>query len=207
MSSYSNPLPNPSGKSSTELTVAKMTDPETTGRLQFLDFQQRRDVEGWQAVDDRVMGGLSSSAFTHHPEGFAVFAGVVLLDNGGGFASVRHPHLLLGDGTTEAYRLRVRGDGKRYKLNLRMDDIFDGVNHQAVFQPPVGRWVDIVLPLSMFSPRLRGRAVPDAPSLEPGRVQQVGWMVGDRQAGEFRLEIQYVQCLGRPPAASGLQTE
>lgn len=195
MSSYSDPLP----KSS------RMTSPAGAERVLLLDFQHPQTVEGWQPVDDRVMGGVSSSAFTLHPEGFAVFAGVVSLDNGGGFASVRHPHLLLGDLTTEAYRFRVRGDGKRYKLNLRTDAEFDGVNHQAIFQPPAERWVDIVLPLSMFSPRLRGRAVPGAPSLAPGRVQQVGWMVGDRQAGDFRLEIQSIQCLGRQAAASGLQ--
>lgn len=197
MSSYSNLQQNLSA------SPAQVMD----ARIRGLDFQDPHAVEGWQPLDDRVMGGVSLSAFTHHPDSYAVFAGVVSLDNGGGFASVRHPHLLLGDPTTEAYRLRVRGDGKRYKFNLRMDAELDGVNHQAIFQPPLGRWVDIVLPLSMFSTRLRGRAVPDAPSLEPGRVQQVGWMIGDRQAGDFRLEIQSVQCLGKQATASGLQTD
>lgn len=160
-----------------------------------LDFSQARSVEGWGAIDDRVMGGVSQSKLAHHPDGHAVFAGAVSLDNGGGFASVRHPRLRLGYALTVAYRLHVRGDGQRYKLNLRMDGDFDGVNHQAVFQPPAGRWVDIVLPLGMFSPRLRGRAMPDAPTLKPALVCQVGWMIGDGQAGPFSLDIRSLGCL------------
>jgi len=162
-----------------------------------LDFSRATAVEGWGAIDDRVMGGVSQSALAHHPDGYAVFAGAVSLDNGGGFASVRHPGLRLGDALTVAYRLHVRGDGKRYKLNLRMDGDFDGLNHQAAFQPPAGRWVDIALPLGMFSPRLRGRAVPNAPALKPALVCQVGWMIGDGQAGPFNLDIKSLVSLSK----------
>jgi len=173
------------------------SDKSTNECTLALDFSEAVTVEGWGAIDDRVMGGLSQSSLVHHPDGYAVFEGVVSLDNGGGFASVRHASLQLGDASTVGYRLHVRGDGKRYKLNLRMDSDFDGVNHQAVFQPPAGRWVDIVLPLSMFSARLRGRPAPGSPLLKPERVCQVGWMVGDAQAGPFSLNIKSLACLGR----------
>jgi len=162
-----------------------------------LGFSQPTAVQGWGAIDDRVMGGVSQSTLAHHPDGYAVFAGAVSLDKGGGFVSVRHPGLRLGDALTVAYRLRVRGDGKRYKLNLRMDGDFDGVNHQATFQPPAGRWVDIVLPLSTFSAKLRGRPATDAPTLRPELVCQVGWMVGDGQAGVFCLGIKSLACLAK----------
>ena len=93
------------------------------------------------------MGGVSSSRLRHDPAGHAVFEGVVSADNGGGFASVRHSQLPLGSPDTIAYRLQVLGDGKRYKLNLRTDPAFDGVNHQAEFHPPAGQWTTIELPL------------------------------------------------------------
>jgi len=160
-----------------------------------LDFTQATAVEGWAAIDDRVMGGLSKSSLVFHPDGYAVFTGMVSLENGGGFASVRHPCLRLGDAQTVGYRLHVRGDGKRYKLNLRMDSDFDGVNHQALFQPPAGRWVEVVIPIGMFSARRRGQPAPGAPTLVPGQVCQVGWMVGDGQAGPFALEIMNLVCL------------
>lgn len=173
------------------------SDNSSNPRSLVLDFSAPETAQGWQAIDDRVMGGVSQSRLSYHPDGHAVFQGVVSLENGGGFASVRHPSLCLGDANTVGYRLHVRGDGKRYKLNLRMDSDFDGVNHQAVFHPPAGRWVDIVLPLNHFSARLRGRPAPGSPLLMPERVCQVGWMLGDAQAGPFSLDIKSLICLAK----------
>lgn len=167
----------------------------------ILQFNVPETVDGWTAIDDRVMGGVSTSRMTFHPDGHAVFEGEVSTDNGGGFASVRHPQLRLGAAGTVGYRLQVRGDGKRYKLNLRIDEGLDGVNYQAVFQPPAERWVDVVLPLTVFSARFRGQPVPNAPALRPERVCQVGWMVADGQAGAFQLGIRSVTCLGQSTAS------
>ena len=163
-----------------------------------LHFSTPASVAGWTAIDDRVMGGVSSSRLVFHPEGHAVFEGTVSRANGGGFASVRHNTLRLGAGDTVAYRLRVRGDGKRYKLNLRMDGAFDGVSHQAAFQPPADQWTEVDLPLQAFSATHRGRAVPGAPALRPDRVRQVGWMVADGQTGPFVLAIRSVVCVNLP---------
>ena len=160
-----------------------------------LHFNSAASVAGWTPIDDRVMGGVSSSQLSFHQDGYAVFAGQVSSDHGGGFASVRHCDLALGDENTVGYRLQVRGDGKRYKFNLRMDAVLDGVNYQAIFQPPAGRWVDIVLPLAVFSARYRGNPVPTAPALQPHQVRQVGWMVADAQTGPFELAIRAVTCL------------
>ena len=160
-----------------------------------LHFNSAASVADWNPIDDRVMGGFSSSQLVFHQDGYAVFAGQVSSDHGGGFASVRHSDLALGDESTVGYRLQVRGDGKRYKFNLRMDAVLDGVNYQAVFQPPAGRWVDIVLPLAIFSARYRGNPVPTAPDLQPHQVRQVGWMVADVQTGPFELAIRAVTCL------------
>ena len=169
--------------------------------MRTLHFNTPQCVQGWAAIDDRVMGGLSSSQLVFHPDGHALFEGTVSTDNNGGFASVRHAALSLGEEGTTGYRLQVRGDGKRYKLNLRMDGGLDGVNYQAVFQPPADRWVDVVLPLNVFSPRYRGQPVPNAPMLRPERVCQVGWMVADGQIGAFQLAIRTVTCLGQATAA------
>lgn len=170
--------------------------------MHALRFNAPESVDCWTAIDDRVMGGVSTSRMTFHPDGHAVFEGVVSIDNGGGFASVRHPELRLGEVGTVGYRLQVRGDGKRYKFNLRMDAALDGVNYQALFQPPADRWVDLVLPLGVFSPRYRGQPVPNAPTLRPERVCQVGWMVADGQTGPFQLAIRTVTCLGQATAVA-----
>lgn len=162
-----------------------------------LQFTTAALVDGWEAIDDRVMGGVSNSQLALHEDGYAVFSGRLSRDNGGSFASVRHPELGLRDKETVGYRLQVRGDGKRYKFNLRMDAALDGINYQAVFQPPAGRWVDIVLPLAVFSARYRGRPVPAAPALQPDQVRQVSWVVADAHTGPFELAVRAVNCLRR----------
>ena len=84
------------------------------------------------------MGGLSQSQLRYVPAGDADFAGQVSFENNGGFASVRCQPGDLGRKDVSAYLFEVCGDGKRYKLNLRTDNSFDGINDQARFDPPAG---------------------------------------------------------------------
>lgn len=155
-------------------------------------FATPASVADWSPIDDVVMGGVSHSRLRHDPAGHAVFEGIVSLDNNGGFASVRcRPADLAAPGAT-GWTLEVRGDGRRYKFNLRTDDAFDGVNHQAVFDPPAGAWTTIRLPLAAFRATFRGRPVSDVPPLDPARVRQMGLMIADRQAGPFALAIRVI---------------
>lgn len=153
-------------------------------------FDRPEAVSPWSAIDDRVMGGVSRSTLRFDPVGHAVFGGQVSPDNNGGFASVRASVSPPSARDIEAIELVVRGDGRRYKLNLRIDRGFDGVNYQAAFAPPAGRWIRQALALADFLPTWRGRAVPDAPALRGATIEQVGLMIADRQFGGFELAIQ-----------------
>ncbi|MEI7446240.1 MAG: CIA30 family protein [Burkholderiales bacterium] len=155
-------------------------------------FDRPESVAGWAAIDDRVMGGVSLSRMRFDPAGHACFEGTVSLDRGGGFASVRAAALALGAPDTRAWRLEVRGDGRRYRLSLFTVDAFDASSFQAEFEPPAGRWATVELPLGAFEARLRGRSVPGAPPLDPAKVRQVGLLVGDRQAGAFVLALRRI---------------
>jgi hypothetical protein len=158
----------------------------------LFDFQAAESTADWSAIDDAVMGGISASRLRHDPAGHAVFEGAVSLDNNGGFASVRSRPGELGPPGVVSYVLEVRGDGKRYKLNLRTDDAFDGVNYQAAFQTPCDQWTTVRLPISGFRATFRGRVVATAPPLDPARVRQVGLMIADRQVGTFALEVRSI---------------
>ena len=159
---------------------------------ELFHFASPQSIADWYAIDDRVMGGVSRSRFIHDPAGHAVFEGFVSLEHNGGFASVRSQPLDLSAAGTGCYVIDARGDGKRYKLSLRVDDAFDGVNYQAAFDTPPGVWTTIVLPLAEFHPTLRGQSVTCAPPLEPSRVRQLGLMIADRQAGAFALNLRSI---------------
>ena len=152
-------------------------------------FDRPEAVAAWSAIDDRVMGGVSRSALRFDPAGHAVFSGQVSPDNNGGFASVRASVSTPVTTDIDTIQLLVRGDGHRYKLNLRTDRGFDGVNYQAALAPPAGQWATLRLTIDAFQPSWRGRAVPDAPPLRGARIEQVGLMIADRQFGAFVLAI------------------
>ncbi len=163
-------------------------------------FDRSEAVSAWSAIDDRVMGGVSRSALRFDPAGHAVFCGQVAPDNNGGFASVRASVTPLPAGEIDAIELVVRGDGRRYKLNLRIDRGFDGVNYQAGWVTPAGIWTRLALPLADFRPTWRGRAVADAPALRSASIEQVGLMIADGQFGGFELAIQGIWAAGRGAA-------
>jgi hypothetical protein len=155
-------------------------------------FDTAASVADFSPIDDRVMGGRSLSRLRLDPAGHAVFEGEVSLEDGGGFASIRSRPLPLGDAQAVICRLEVRGDGKRYKVNLRADDAFDGVVYQAAFEPVPGEWTVLRLPLASFVPTWRGRAVEGASAFRPESLRQLGLVIGDRQAGAFALAVRSI---------------
>jgi len=165
-------------------------------------FDTPASTQNWLPINDGVMGGVSVSRMRFDMAGHAVFEGKVSLENNGGFASVRASELELGCADTVGYVLTVWGDGHTYKLNLRTDSGFDGVNYQAVFTPVPGLWTQTVLPLAAFEPSFRGRIVQGAPPLQPERVRQVGLMISDKQAGEFRLMVKTIDAFATLTFAS-----
>lgn len=157
-------------------------------------------VRDWFPVDDRVMGGLSSSRAQPSVDGL-VFTGDLSLEQNGGFASIRtrpRDYALAG---TRALVLRVRGDGKTYKLGIRTDDAFDGVQYQTRFHTRADAWEVIRLPIADFEPRFRGRPV-SAPPLDPALIRTFGLLIADRQAGPFRLVLASLTAAMPPRRAS-----
>lgn len=163
-------------------------------RILLADFQDPGEVARWWSIDDTVMGGRSSSA-VHPGDRSGIFAGLLSLQSGGGFASVRRRDQPVDLSSCDLIELVVRGDGRRYKLNLRLSE--DGVVYQADFETQPGAWTTAALELASFVPRWRGR--PAAGALDRRRVKSLGLLISDRQEGPFRLELASIAA--RPSAA------
>ncbi len=158
----------------------------------LFDFSAAGSVQGWSAIDDRVMGGASRSRLRHHASGHAVFEGEVSLARNGGFASVRCAAQALGQAGAATCEILARGAPGPFKLNLFTDDGFDSISYQCGFVAGAGDWQLIQLPLRSFRARFRGREVPGAPPLDPVRLRQVGLMTAERRAGPFALDIRRI---------------
>jgi monofunctional biosynthetic peptidoglycan transglycosylase len=163
------------------------------GEKMIFDFDSTDQAQVWLIVNDGVMGGVSQSEMIVTQTGTALFRGSVSLENNGGFASVRTYPIKYELADYEGLSLRVKGDGQQYKLRLRMDNYLDGIAYEATFQTQSDTWLDIQVPFNEFLPVYRGTIVPDAPKLDPVRIAQIGFMISNKQAGPFELEIDWIK--------------
>ncbi len=160
-------------------------------------FDPTTRFAAWLAVDDPAMGGQSRSAMIPADGGTACFAGVVSLSNGGGFCSVRSPEFApIHDAT--AVVLRVRGDGKTYKVCLHTRYMLPGTSYRASFDTRAGEWQDVFIPLTDFVLMRFGARAGIAPA-DPARVTAVSLLIADRQEGPFALELAHVGLVHSPP--------
>lgn len=144
----------------------------------------------WQIVNDGVMGGISSSRLQLNDQGNAVFLGEVSLENNGGFASVknREPLNLAG---YSGIHLNLKGDGNRYSFRIQTGEgaKTHAWSYEQRFDTKPDEFVQIKLPFSEFNPTYRGSEPDNVPSLDVANIHNFGFLISDKQSGEFRLEI------------------
>ena len=158
----------------------------------LIDFQHAAEAKRWQAINDDVMGGVSRGNLQVQ-DGVGVFSGETSLENNGGFASVRREREAMDLSGAPGLVLHVRGDGRRYQLRLRSNQLFEGAAYRALFQPPIGEWQRHALPWHEFEAVFRGRRLEGAPPLDPAALRQVGLLIADRRSGPFRLELAWMR--------------
>ncbi|XP_050223646.1 protein HIGH CHLOROPHYLL FLUORESCENCE PHENOTYPE 173, chloroplastic [Mercurialis annua] len=132
----------------------------------------------WGALDDVVMGGVSESTFQIDTTGgenggpTGIFKGVVSTANNGGFTSVRTRNFAVPEDLSayDGLELRLKGDGRRYKLIIRISRDWDTIGYTASFDTVAGQWQSIRLPFSTLRPIFRARTVADAPPFDPSNI-------------------------------------
>ncbi len=202
MASELEPLPLPA---LIDQMVATWTQhPETV----IFDFRHPTDPKGdlkdlWGALDDVVMGGVSESQLQLTAD-HALFTGTVSTANSGGFASVRTRNFTdpVDLSAYDGLELRVRGDGKRYKLFLRTESGWDTVAYSLSFDTTPGEWLTIRCPFADMTPVFRARRQPEAPALDPSQIRSVQLMLSKFEAdrelnptfspGPFALQIAWI---------------
>jgi monofunctional biosynthetic peptidoglycan transglycosylase len=165
--------------------------------VSLFDFQAPTNPPAWQIVNDDVMGGRSTSQFLLLTNGGAVFSGVVSLENNGGFASVRSSPVRENLSGCDAFVLRVRGDGRRYKFTVRTETGFAPPNYQAEFATKAGEWEEHRLAFKDFVPTFRGRVLTDSPPLSAAKIVSLGILISDKNSGPFRLELSWIKAAAR----------
>lgn len=149
----------------------------------------------WRNVDDIVMGGMSKSTMLVDDTGRATFSGILSSDRNGGFASVRTVPDAHDFSDFDRFRLRLKGDGRRYDFRVRNTNDQEGLVYGCGFETVSGEWLELELPFSEFLPLVRGRSVPDAAPLDPSDVGQICFLVAGQQKGAFALQIEWIKAV------------
>jgi monofunctional biosynthetic peptidoglycan transglycosylase len=159
--------------------------------LWHVDFSDPNELQYWYRVNDSVMGGLSRSNL-RVVDNIALFEGILSLANNGGFASVRRIGPIALNGKNDPINLEYLGDGRNYQLRLRTNKTMDGVAYVANFSTSAENWQTISFKENDFTPQFRGRLVSGAPKLSFAEVKQIGFMLADKNPGQFVLAIKNI---------------
>jgi NADH dehydrogenase [ubiquinone] 1 alpha subcomplex assembly factor 1 len=155
------------------------------GKVLF-DFSDPTARSGWHVEDDSVMGGVSKGAFTRDRDGHAIFSGQVSLENDGGFSSVQCYFDPIDVSPYRTAVIKVRGDGKNYRFIVESEK--DARHHYVAHFETTGEWQEIRIPLRPMYPVRRGDRL-DLPDYPGKTMAQVRFMIANRRAESFRLEI------------------
>jgi hypothetical protein len=159
----------------------------------ILDFRNKEEAAFWQIVNDGVMGGLSSSEIVYSENNTIIFKGTVSLENNGGFASARTVSRSYQLEDYDGILLHVKGDGKKYQFRLRTKDCFDGMSYRYQLATQADAWMIIDIPFEKCVPVYRGHILENFEAIVPGEIHQIGFLIANKRAEEFRLEIEWIK--------------
>jgi NADH dehydrogenase [ubiquinone] 1 alpha subcomplex assembly factor 1 len=165
---------------------------EDTPRVLF-DFTGADPAKEWQPVNDGVMGGVSEGRFRITEDKTLEFFGTLSLENNGGFASVRSKAKKLGFEKGDTVVARVRGDGREYMLNLYLNKPLIAFSYRATVQTKKDEWIEVKVPLEKFEATSFGRVVKDAGAVKPEEINAIGFMLSDKKAGPFKMEVEWIK--------------
>jgi uncharacterized protein YbjT (DUF2867 family) len=182
--------------------------PKAGEKLLFDFTKPSNELENiWGAVDDVVMGGVSQSQI-QLVEQTALFSGNVSTANSGGFASVRTknftpPFHLSG---YEGVKLRLKGDGQRYKFLLRTEAQWDGVAYSFSFDTEANTWITVSIPFAEMIPVFRAKTLKDGAPIDANKICSFQLMLSKFEydgelnpkftPGGFALQVESIQAYG-----------
>jgi len=178
--------------SSAPAALAALQKPPAPAVTLF-EFSGSANEPAWIAVNDGVMGGVSRGG-AKLIDGSLHFRGVLSLENNGGFSSIRSGGPTRDLSAAKAIVLRVKGDGRTYRLQLGTNAEFrrSRISYQTEFPTKRGEWTEVTVPLATLVPQFRGQKL-SGPPLDRARIEEIGLSLSDGNPGAFALEVDWIR--------------
>ena len=156
-------------------------------------FNSQSDSKpNWSVLNDTVMGGKSASRWNNDTA--SSFEGILSLANNGGFASVRTTINDVDLTETDGIYIRVKGDGRNYQFRIRSRS-FSWADYMYEFQTVNEVQQTFFLPYKDFKSSWRGFSLSFLPSLRGKDITEIGFFLGDKKPGNFKLNIYEISAI------------
>ncbi|KAG0078655.1 hypothetical protein BGZ93_001226 [Podila epicladia] len=199
--------------------VARMDHSPWKRELPMASLKTQEDLKGWLVGCDRDIGGFSEAHLEITKQGTGRFYGNLSLDlpsnesvMKSGYAGCRtktRPGSFFGTPVWdtclfEYLALRVKGDDRKYFVNLQTDGVVptDLYQHRLFLKTP-GEWETVLIPFQDFILTNQGIIQEEQIEIFRERVKNVGVSIIDRVSGPFELEIDHISAVntGKDPYA------
>lgn len=158
----------------------------------LFNFDKDSDLDGWNIVDDVVMGGRSNGTLSITSEGYGLFSGKISLENNGGFSSLRYAFDPIKVHKDQLIRIRVKGDGKQYQFRVK-NEVSDNVSYINDFETN-GNWQVLEFRLGELYPTFRGRNL-SRPNFDHDHIEEIRFLIGNKRPESFRLLIDKIELI------------
>ena len=81
-------------------------------------------------------------------------------------------------------------------MNLYVPRDSGRYSYRQNFKTKKDEWIEISLPVDKFVATFHGRVFPDQ-KLDPSKVNSVGFLLADKKAGPFKLEVDWIKVKAR----------
>ncbi|CAH6838510.1 CIA30 family protein [Vibrio chagasii] len=173
------------------LSLSLLWSETSTAGIEMIDFTQASEHQKWSAINDNVMGGISTGGLIYDSKQ-SLFKGDLSLENNGGFSSINRSLESLNPAVNNV-ELSFVGDGRTYQL--RFTTWKDGyrTNYKHSFETIQGEQLKKVFKLEDFQAVFRGRLLNNAPELKAQDIKQFGFLIADKQPLPFELKLLQIQ--------------
>jgi NADH dehydrogenase [ubiquinone] 1 alpha subcomplex assembly factor 1 len=166
--------------------VLMVAGPAHALESRLVDFTPREPR--WIAVNDGVMGGVSSGGLVV-AKGIATFTGRVRLENNGGFSSIRSSGSVgsLPSGT-KAFSLRVRG-ATTYQFTVDTDAGW----YWATIRPAKNTWSTVTVDFADLVAVSRFGEPEDREPFDGSQeIGALGFLISNKRAEKFSLSVDWI---------------
>ncbi len=173
------------------LSLSLLWSETSTAGIEMIDFTQASEHQKWSAINDNVMGGISTGGLIYDGKQ-SLFKGDLSLENNGGFSSINRSLESLNP-TVNNVELSFVGDGRTYQLRFTTWKDSYRTNYKHSFETIQGEQLKKVFRLEDFQAVFRGRLLNNAPELKAQDIKQFGFLIADKQPLPFELKLIQIQ--------------